>query len=115
MLPFRGIMLMSFALTMPRSVEGMLPTSPLLMRPLLTPSSLNMQYGGQYGGGGYNGQPQQSYGQPQGYGQGGYEGGYDDSGYSGQQGPPRYGAPQDFSKPVLWSIHGFSGVTASRV
>ena len=114
-------------------------TSPLLTRPVLLRSTLIMQGGGndygQYGQPqqgygqpqqGYgqpqqgSGQPQQGYGQPQqgygqpqqGYGQpqqGSYGSG-DDSGYNGQVGPPRYGAPVDSSAPVLWSLYGHSGV-----
>ena len=57
------------------------------------------------------GQPQPGYGQPQqGYGQQGSYAGGDDSGYNGQVGPPRYGAPVDYTAPVLWSLHGFSGI-----
>ena len=84
-----------------------------------------MQYGG-YGQGygqpqqqpGYGGQPEQmGYGQPQqqmGYGQGGSDGG-DDAGYRGMQGPPKYYARPDYSKPVLWTLHGSFGVTGHGV
>ena len=35
----------------------------------------------------------------------------DDGGYLGQQGPPRYFAPPDYTAPILWSLHGTQGVT----
>ena len=65
------------------------------------PMTSVMQYGG-YG-------PPQQHG-CSGYGLDGYDGDDDDGGYGGQVGPPRYGAPQDYSAPVLWGLHPWSGV-----
>ena len=65
----------------------------------------------QHGGVGFAQPSQPDYGQPQpGYSQQRSYVGDDDSGYNGQVGPPRYGAPVDTSAPVLWSLQGFSGV-----
>ena len=115
----RGILL-SLAVVMPRPTAGMAALQLRLASSRL--SSVTMQYsGGGYGydsGGGY-GQSQHGYGQQQGYWnpQQGYGSGeYDEGGYTNmqgqpQQGPPKYGAPQDYRAPVLWSLHALSGLT----
>ena len=78
-------------------------SSTLTWRSSITRSAVAMRYVDGYG------LPQQVYSPggalPERYGD------YDDSGYNGQQGPPRIYAPQDYRAPVLWSVLGFSGVT----